>query len=297
MKEVDPMSLAPLQVAASLLPRRRHALRRPRPALLAVVLLLFPLACATSPTGRTQILIQPEPEMARMGIAAFDQMKAEKPVVTGTGDAAFVDCVADAIVAVLTPEDTASIYVERWEVELFQDPSANAFALPGGKMGVNTGMLGVARGASQLAAVMGHEVGHVLARHSNERVSQSTLAQVGMNSAATLLGTDTPAKQQLMGLLGVGMQYGVLMPYGRTQESEADSIGLELMARAGFDPREAVGLWQNMARAGGGQAPPEFMSTHPSHQTRIDQLQQAMPDALQVYERARANGRRPTCQR
>jgi predicted Zn-dependent protease len=148
---------------------------------------------------------------------------------------------------------------------------------------------------SQLATVLGHEVSHVLARHGNERVSQSALAQSGMLFAQILIGADTPEKQELFGLLGLGMQYGVLMPFSRAQESEADEIGILLMARAGFDPRESVVLWQNMARASGGQSPPEFMSTHPSHSTRIRRLEAAMPVALRFYEQAVATGHRPDC--
>ena len=186
------------------------------------------------------------------------------------------------------------VAVSSWEVEVFEDETANAFALPGGKIGVHTGLLTVATTPGQLAAVLGHEVGHVLDRHSNARVSQGALAEIGMQFGSILLGAETPQKQLLMGALGVGVQYGALMPYGRSQESDADLIGLELMARAGFDPSESVTLWQNMARAGGA-APPEFMSTHPSSTTRISQLQAAIPKFMPIYQQAQAAGRRPSC--
>jgi len=269
----------------------------PTRALTLVLLLAFVLACATSPTGRRQLLLIPETQMAEMGRAAFVEMKSQTPVVTGGADAAYVRCVADAIVAVLRPDQVEGLAIDRWEVELFQDDTANAFALPGGKMGVHTGLLSVAQTPSQLAAVLGHEVGHVLARHGNARVSSSQLAQTGMNVASVFLGGDAATQQQMMGLLGMGVQVGVLMPFGRGDESEADEIGLELMARAGFDPREAVALWENMSRASGGEAPPEFLSTHPSHSTRITQLREKMDEVVPIYEQARAAGRKPSCRR
>ena len=234
-------------------------------------------------------------EMEQMGIAAFTEMQNSMPKSSNASQTALVRCVANSITGVLTSEDMGVVVVQRWEVELFEDASANAFALPGGKMGVHTGLLTVAQSPSQLAAVMGHEIGHVLAQNGNERISQTTLAQTGMSMATAILGGDTPAKQQLMGALGLGMQYGVLMPFGRTQESEADLIGLKLMARGGFDPKESVWLWENMGRAAGTAAPPEFMSTHPSHTTRIANLRAAMSEATALYEQAVASGRRATC--
>ncbi|MAG34344.1 MAG: peptidase [Deltaproteobacteria bacterium] len=254
------------------------------------------VACATSPTGRRQLLLMSETQMAEMGRAAFVQMQGELPRSTDSAATGYVRCVADAIVDVLRPEEVRGLAVQKWEVELFEDDSANAFALPGGKMGVHTGLLKIARTPSQLAAVLGHEVGHVLARHGNARVSNSQLAQTGMAAASVFLGSGDPAtQQQLIGLLGAGVQFGVLMPFGRGDESEADEIGIELMARAGFDPRESVTLWENMGRGADGQAPPEFLSTHPSHSTRISQLRALMPEALPLYEQARSAGRRPSC--
>ncbi|MGD8875104.1 MAG: M48 family metallopeptidase, partial [Gammaproteobacteria bacterium] len=181
-----------------------------------------------------------------------------------------------------------------WEVVVFNDSDANAFALPGGKIGVYTGLLKVAENQDQLATVIGHEVAHVLARHSNERVSQKFAVEQGLSLISAIANPQSGTGQTLMGLLGVGAQYGVLMPYSRIQESEADILGLDLMARAGFDPRESTRLWINMGRAGGGQ-PPEFLSTHPSHSTRISDLNAHMPVALQLQSRARQQGKRPVC--
>ena len=173
----------------------------------------------------------------------------------------------------------------------FKDDDPNAFALPGGKMGVYTGMLKVAENQDQLAAVLGHEVGHVLAQHGNERMSQQQLTNVALAAAAGSGYVDSASMQAL----GLGAQIGILLPYSRSHESEADVIGLDLMAEAGFDPRESVQLWRNMGKAGGG-APPEFMSTHPAGNTRIDNLLSHMADALHTYNDARARGNKPQCQ-
>ncbi|MFK7895707.1 MAG: M48 family metallopeptidase [Myxococcota bacterium] len=260
-----------------------------------VALAGFIVSCATSPTGRRQFLLNDETQMSAMGAAAFQEIRQGSTRSTNSGQTAYVRCVASAIISGLTAEDMRSVSVAQWEVELFQDESANAFALPGGKIGVHTGLLNVATNQDQLATVLGHEVGHVLARHSNERASQEMGAQTIMQAGAVFLGAGTPAQQQMMGILGAGVQYGILMPYGRTQESESDEIGLLLMARAGFDPRQSIPLWQNMGASSGGQAPPEFMSTHPSHATRIAQLQGWLSDAMPLYQQAQAAGRRPNC--
>lgn len=252
------------------------------------VLLMVAVACATSPTGRRQLQLFPESQMNEMGATAFLQLQEEVPVTKDPVVNQYVDCVAKAITAQLKGERS-------WEVLVFNDDSANAFALPGGKIGVHTGLLKVARNQDQLATVIGHEVGHVLAGHSNERVSTSFATNAGLQVVAALTGGSGSAEQQLaMGLLGVGAQYGILLPFSRVQESEADIIGLRLMAQAGFDPRASVALWENMEKAGGGQ-PPEFLSTHPSHGTRIKGLQKDMPEAMKLYQQAQAAGRKPNC--
>ncbi len=251
-----------------------------------LVAALAATACITSPMGRQQLVLFPESEMATMGAAAFDKLKTDLPTSRDAARQRYVRCVADAITAQLRPGEGA----RSWEVTVFEDASANAFALPGGKIGVHTGLLQVARDQHQLATVIGHEVAHVVARHSNERVSNQFAAQTGLQLAGSIAG----GSPQLMGLLGVGAQVGVLLPFDRAQESEADLLGLDLMARAGFDPRQSVPLWRNMEKAGGG-APPEFLSTHPSAGRRIQELSQRIPRVLPVYESARAAGRRPAC--
>lgn len=252
------------------------------------------LGCVTSMTGRQQLLIYSESQMAQMGAAAFTDLQSKTPRSSNSKQVTYVRCVTNAITAVVPPERMRVVSVTGWEVELFDEDSANAFALPGGKIGVHTGLLKVATTPGQLAAVLGHEVGHVLDRHGNARVSSGALAEMGMQFGSILLGAETPQKQALMGALGAGVQYGALMPFSRGQESDADLIGVELMARAGFDPNESVTLWQNMGRAGGA-APPEFLSTHPSSTTRISQLQAAIPKVMPLYQQAQAAGRRPSC--
>jgi len=258
---------------------------------LIVVLLsaLVALSCTTSPTGKSQLQLVSDGEMAKMGEEAYEQLKEETPVTKDQQVTDYVNCVADAITAELEEQTD-------WEVNVFDDDKqVNAFALPGGKIGVYTGLLKVADDQSQLASVIGHEVGHVLASHGNARYSAGIASQVGMIAAAVVLGASNTDNSGLaLAALGVGLQVGVLMPYGRSHESEADGIGLDLMAKAGFDPRGSVQLWENMSEEGGSQ-PPEFLSTHPSHETRIDDLNAGMTNALQTYEQAQAKGKRPQC--
>ena len=252
-----------------------------------IICLVMITACATSPTGRSQLAFMPESQMSQMGAQAFSTIKKDTPVDRDTVTNSYVQCVARAI----TREVGG-----RWEVLVFRDDAANAFALPGNKIGVYTGLLGVAENQDQLATVIGHEVAHVLSHHANERVSQKFAVEQGLYLISAVANPQSGTGQTVMGLLGVGAQYGILMPYNRIQESEADIYGLDLMARAGFDPRESVQLWKNMSRAGGGQ-PPEFLSTHPSHSTRISGLDRHIPAALQLQNKARQAGKRPACKR
>jgi predicted Zn-dependent protease len=253
-----------------------------------LALLLAAAACATSPLGRERLLLFPDAEIAKMGVASFQQMKQRMPIDRDPVLASRVRCVAGAIVSALGGPP------QRWELVVFRDEDPNAFALPGGKIGVNTGIFRVARNPDQLATVLGHEVAHVLAQHANERVSTAYAAQAGLSLIQVLAGAPGPQQAQLMAMLGLGAQVGILMPFGREQEREADLMGLDLMADAGFDPRASLALWQNMAAVGGGQ-PPEFLSTHPSYGTRVQALSARMPAALARFERARARGVAPQC--
>jgi predicted Zn-dependent protease len=245
---------------------------------------------ATSPTGRTQLKLFPSADMEKMGVEAYSQMQQELPRSQNAAAIRRVTCVTDAV----TAEVSGGNAPRSWEVTVFEDETANAFALPGGKIGVHTGLLKVATTQDQLATVIGHEIAHVLADHGNERMSTSFVAESGLQIAESLSGPPSTGRSQSMALLGLGAQVGVLLPFSRAQESEADQLGLDLMARAGFDPRESVPLWQNMAQAGSGAAP-ELMSTHPSTETRIRELKNRIPVAMPMYESAQASGRKPNC--
>lgn len=237
-------------------------------------------ACATSPLGRRQLKLVSEGQMSEMGIASFTEMKKQIPESKDAKVNAYVQCVSRDI--------TAAFGAQTWEVRVFADKQVNAFALPGGKIGVYTGLLGVATTQDQLAAVIGHEVAHVIAGHSSERVSEAMAANLG--GAVVQATTGVSAE-----MLGMATNVFFLLPHSRTHESEADLLGLDYMAKAGFDPRASVTLWQNMAKASGGNKPPQMLSTHPSDQTRIAALQARMPKALPIYEAAQQQGRRPKC--
>jgi len=252
----------------------------------AAALCLLAAGCTTSPTGRRQIILVSAPEMNRLGDQAFAQLRQKTPVSRNARATRFVECVARHVTA-------AAKAGYRWQVTLFQSPEANAFALPGGKIGVYTGLLKYARTQGELAAVIGHEVGHVVARHMDARVSAEMLTGLGLQAVDKAIGGAVTTHDQVMSALGLGAQVGVLLPYSRSQENEADIIGLDYMALAGFDPRDAVTLWRNMAKAG--SEPPVFLSDHPSGASRIRDLESHMPQALDEYRRARATGRKPDC--
>ena len=254
---------------------------------------IFPLLitpCATFPLGRKQMILVPDETMNKMGAQAFAQMKAQQPIEGSPR-------VRDYIACIVTPLTlSAQAGVPNWEVVVFRSEDANAFALPGGKIGVYTGLLKVAKTDAQLAAVIGHEIGHVVAHHGAERVSQQAGTQLGL-SALGMVTKNNPNRDLLVGLLGVGAQFGILLPFSRTQESEADLIGLELMAKAGFDPQASVELWRNMIASAKGAAPPEWLSTHPASENRISNLQKHMPDAMTKFRQAQADQHFPSCDR
>jgi predicted Zn-dependent protease len=246
----------------------------------ALLTVLFVAACASSPTGRTQLRLVSSGQLNQMGATAFAQMKQELPPAKSPQVRNYVQCVTNAML----PHVPGNY---QWELQVFESDDINAFALPGGKIGVYTGLLKAAQTQDQLAAVIGHEIAHVIANHSQARVSNQLAAQFGVAifSAATGVSGD---------LIGMGANMLLILPNSRGDESEADILGMEYMARAGFDPREAVTLWENMARLSRG-APPEWLSTHPSHDTRVRDLNANVPRNLPVYEQARAQGRRPNC--
>ncbi len=254
--------------------------------ILFLLIVISLVACATTPTGRSQLAFMPENELDSMGLQAFEDLKKEKVISQSVQENEFVRCITTAI----TREVGGN-----WEVVVFEDKTLNAFALPGNKIGVHTGLIDLVDNQHQLAAVIGHEIGHVLAKHSNERMSQKMGAQVGISLIAAVAAPQTPLGQSALSLLGVGAQYGLIMPFSRLHESEADIIGVELMAKAGFNPSESVTLWQKMAQASRGEQPAEFMSTHPSHETRIDDLRAHLPKAMTIMRQVHAVGKNPNC--
>ncbi len=259
---------------------------------LAIALAVSSCATTTSPTGRRQVVgAVSQQQLNQLGAQAFAQMKAQKPQTRDSREAAYLRCVVNAVVREL-PAGAQS----GWESAVFVDREPNAFALPGGKVGVYTGIFTVARNQDQLAGVVAHEIGHVVSRHHDERITRqagaSTLLQIG----GALLGSRYGQGAANAAVQGGSIlaQTGFLLPGSRAQESEADVVGQQLMARAGFDPRGAVSLWQNMIAAGGNR-PPQWLSTHPDPQARIGELRARSESLMPTYEQARASGRRPNC--
>lgn len=260
-----------------------------RPLLLSLAVAAGVTACATitSPTGRTQYVgAVSQQELNQMGDQAFAQLKAQKRQAGGS-QANYVRCVTSAVVDAL-PAQWQQL---RWESAVFVDDAVNAFALPGGKVGVYTGIFKVARNQDQLAAVIAHEIGHVVSHHHNERITRKMGAQAGLSILGAFVGDSLPAGGRLAAF---GTQAFFILPNSRDQEEEADIVGQRLMARAGFDPRQAVDLWQNMISAGGGR-PPEWLSTHPDPQNRIGELRQRAAGLMPSYQQARASGHTPSC--
>lgn len=227
--------------------------------------------------------------MELLGTQTFAELKRAQPIETSPQVNAIVRCVAKAIIEVLPNPQPP------WEVAVFRDPQPNAFVLPGGKIGINTGILRITENQAQLATILGHEVSHVLADHANERMTQELGVQVVLYLIGLFGGDEGDWERELVKKgLGLGARYGVLLPYSRVHEQEADVLGLQLMARAGFDPRESLDFWQNMAQVSGAQ-PPELLSTHPSHGSRFEILQAEMEQALDLQQVARNEGRQPDC--
>jgi len=266
----------------------------PRSILVAICLCAFiELAgCEKNPyTGRSQLLMTSVAEEMQMGTQAYSQVKSD-PKMKQSQDPREIEPVK-RVAARIVEAAKRSKYAEmakqfQWEVTVFKDDkTANAFALPGGKMAVYTGIFPVAKTEAGLAAVMGHEVVHALARHGAERMSQEQLASAAVQAAGAAAGAAGGGglvSQGAMAALGAGAQVGVLLPFSRQHESEADYIGILLAADAGYDPRESVALWERMERMSGGAASSEFLSTHPSHGTRIEDLKKAMPEAMGIYK-------------
>jgi predicted Zn-dependent protease len=254
--------------------------------LLAASCMLAAVAgCATAPeTGRRQVLLIDSLQEAQLGLQSFQKIKQQTPVSRDRQANAQLQSVGRRIAGVV------SIPNAEWEFVLFESDEPNAFALPGGKIGVNTGILPITQTEAGLATVIAHEIAHVTARHGAERMSQDLLVQLGGTALTAALGSQSALTRDLaMQAYGVGTEVGVMLPYSRVQEYEADRVGLLYMARAGFDPTEAVGFWERFQAENrvGRTATPEFLSTHPLDDARIAQIRRFLPQAIAEYEAAR----------
>lgn len=260
----------------------------PIPLILAALFAVFQYFGAekvTNPeTGRVSRVAMTSEQEHALGFQSFREVISQSDVVTSGPEYELVTRVARRIVPVIG--DAGAGF--EWQVALIRSEQANAFCLPGGKIAVYTGILPYTKDEAGLAAVMGHEVAHAIARHGSQRMLRTSLAQTVMAGASMSFSDMDPGQRQMViAALGAGAQYGILLPFSREHEVEADAMGLVYMARAGYDPREAISFWERMEQSGGRQQP-EFMSTHPSHATRIQRLQELMPRALEEYSRGAA---------
>jgi predicted Zn-dependent protease len=233
-------------------------------------------------TGRASHVGMSAQQESALGLQSYQQVLAQSEAISSGPELEMVKRVAGRLA---TATGKAGQDFD-WKVSLIHDAKQNAFCLPGGKIVVYTGIIPVAQTEPGLATVVGHEMAHATSRHGAQRVLQQNLTQTAMSGiAVSLSDMDYDKQRAVMGALGAGAKFGVLMPFGRKHESEADEIGLTYMARAGYDPRESIRFWKRMEQTGGAQ-PPEFLSTHPSHGTRIAELQALMPKAIEEFNRA-----------
>ncbi len=251
---------------------------------LSVLLLI--VACKTNPfTGERNLNFVSNDQLFPSSFAQYNQFLEEADVVRGTEESRMVKKLGEEIVVAAERYLNANGYQGfmndfEWEFNLVKDDQANAFAMPGGKVVVYTGILDEAKNTNGLATIMAHEIAHALADHGAQRMSAAQLQQLGAVAGSVAVSGRSESTQQIFAqAYGLGSQLGVMLPFSRGHESEADRIGLTMMAIAGYDPREAPELWKRM-QANGGQAPPEFLSTHPSNQTRINNLTQWAPEAI-----------------
>lgn len=245
-----------------------------------LVLALSFTACSKNPvSGKKSFLLTSEADENSQGQQAYEEILKKEKVITDTPQAKMVETIGHKIAAVANRPDY------KWEFKTIQSEEPNAFCLPGGKVAVYTGIFKYAKNEAGLATVMGHEIGHALARHGGQRMSQAIATNVLMAGIAVVgLGNMEPDKRNMvMSMLGVGATLGIILPFSRSHESEADEIGLTLMSKAGYDPRESVNFWDRFAQAGG-KSPPAFLSTHPSSEKRRDRLQELLPKVMPEYE-------------
>ena len=237
----------------------------------------LPALAACDPAGVGELFVSDD-EIEQLGLETWDRIREEEPRSNNEANREKARAMTRRILSAVDEDPDA------WEVEVFAGDQANAWVLPGKRMGIYDGMFALAGDDDQLAAVIGHEIGHDQAEHARQRIAREIGTQAGLQLISTALQVgDITYANQIAGLFGAGAQYGVILPFSREQELEADEIGLTNMARAGYDPRAAIRLWQRMAEQ---SSPPTFLSTHPAPEGRIRQLEELMPEARAIYEQA-----------
>lgn len=254
------------------------------------IFLFVPLLLLCQPvpeTGRQQLNLVSEEELFKLSFEQYQEYLDSNKVVTGTEEAQLVKSVGNNIrnaVQEFFRENPDKLQRYRWEFNLIMDSTINAFAMPGGKVAVLSGILPVTNDAAGMAFLLGHEVAHSVANHANERLSQLLLAEFGGMVLSEALGKQSERTRQLaLAAYGLGAQVGILLPYSRTHESEADRLGLIFMAMAGYNPENAIGFLGRMQEIQKGQGPPEFLSTHPAPENRIEDIRKLIPDAMEYY--------------
>ena len=257
---------------------------------LLITALLFQFCSLVPLTGRRQLSLVSDADMLTASLTQYDQFLKENKLSTNTAETNMVKGVGrriqNAVVTYFARNNLSQdLNGFAWEFNLIESKEVNAWCMPGGKVVVYSGILPVTQNETGLAVVMGHEIAHAAAKHSNERMSQALLAQLGGQTLAMALQQQPEKTQQIwMGLFGVGVQVGAILPYSRIQESEADHLGLIFMAMAGYNPNGAIEFWQRMSQNAGG-SPPEFLSTHPSDENRIRKIQSEIPEAMRYYKK------------
>lgn len=261
--------------------------------LLPLLSAAFLISCSKNPiTGRNQLTLFSEGEIQNMASQEYQQFLTQNKVVSSSvsKDAEMVRRIGQRISTAVTSYYNGKglgneLAGYKWEYNLVDSKDVNAWCMPGGKIVVYTGLLPVTQNEAALAVVMGHEVAHALAKHGNERMSQGMVQQLGGVALSVAVANKPQVTQQIFqGAYGLGAQYGAVLPFSRSNELEADKFGLYFCALAGYNPQEAIPLWERMAAAGGGSRPPEFASTHPAEATRIQKLRELMPEALKYYK-------------
>ncbi len=250
-------------------------------------LVLLIVACVTTPeSGRRAFILTSEGQENQMGLQAYQEMMKKEKLSSNTAWNEILQRVGKRIAAASKRSDY------QWEFKLVESKEMNAFCLPGGKVAFYTGIVPIFENEAQMAAVMGHEVAHAVARHGGQRITMALGTQIGLAGLSAALGgsDENPTKGLLLSALGVGATLGAVLPFSRSNETEADEIGIRYMARAGYDPREASKFWGRFAKATGGSGQPSFLSTHPSSQGRQENLAAKVNEVMPEYERSPKHG-------